>query len=157
MDRVAAAGSQESGHLRDDLPLVVVGLDRQHCLAHDEVRTAVGQAGVGGVGHDVLGVGLPGVGGQDARDLLAPLGIGVHALVGGGPGGQEDLSGPSDSGAQLDDAVGRRRPGGLQQAPGQADAARAQDSLAEHGQQPVALHAGGLGALTGPALLRGGG
>ena len=125
MDRVAAAGSQDPGRLRDDLPFVVVGLDRQHRLAHDEVRTDVGQAGAGRVGHDVLGVGLPGVGGKDVRDLLASLGTGVHALVGGGPGGQEDLSGPSDSGAQLDDAVGRRRSGGLQQAPGQADAARA--------------------------------
>ena len=135
---------------------MVVGLDRQHRLAHDEVRTDVGQAGAGCVGHDVLGVSLPGVGGKDVRDLLASLGTGVHALVGGGPGGQKDLSGPSDSGAQLDDAVGRRRSGGLQQAPGQADAARAQDSLAEPGQQPVALHTGGLGAPTGPAFSGGG-
>lgn len=146
MDGVPAARCQEAHGLGDDLPLVLVGLDGEHGLAHDQVGARVRQARGRGVGDDVLGVGVLV---EDRGHLVAALGVGVDGAVGGGATGQQQLGCAPDAGAELDDALARLGSGRGQETAGQANAAGSQDALAEAGQKPVALHAGGLGAGAG--------
>ena len=66
--------------------------------------------------------------------------------------GRWQFSGAADAGTELDDAPAVRGGDG-QQSAGQAEDSGAQDALAETGEQPLALHAGGLRAGAGAMVV----
>ena len=78
MDGVAAARSQQAGSLLDNSGLGLRRLYGEHGFTHHQIGASIRQAGAGGVGHHILGLG---VGGDHLGNRLASLRVWVDAGV----------------------------------------------------------------------------
>ena len=113
-----------------------VALHGQHRLADHDIRTRIGQSGLGRVGD--LDFGVSGMAGDDAAYQVGGVGVGFRADIGTRASRDDLRCGPAQARRQFEH-IGAGNLGAGQQGAGEFDAAGAQHSLAQPGQQPVSL------------------